>query len=159
VSVTVAVREVVALLAVAAIVTAALPSPDDLFTVHHVWLDETFQLVFEVMLTSLLPAPASNERVVGLTESAGVCPACVMLTSCLMSPEANVTVAVREVVALLAVVVIVTEELPSPDVLFTVHHVWLDETFQLVFEVTLTSLLPAPASNERVVGLTESAGA
>jgi hypothetical protein len=115
--------------------------------------------VFEVMLTSLLTAPASNELVVGLTDSAGFCPAWVMLTSCLMSPDVNVTVAEREVVALLAVVGIVTAALPSPDVLFTVHQVWLDETFQLVFEVMLTSLLPAPASNERVVGLTESAGA
>ena len=70
-----------------------------------------------------------------------------------MLPAVNVTVAVRCEVEVLEDALMLTEPLPVPEALLTVHHDSLDFTVQLVFEVTVTDWLSPDASKDSVVEL------
>ena len=83
-TVTVPLRAVVAVLAVAETVSVPLLVPLAGVTVIHVWLSVAVQLTLEVTETVELPAPEATESAVGETVSVLVCvaPACVTVTVC-----------------------------------------------------------------------------
>lgn len=78
-------------------------------------------------------------------------PACVTVTVRVILPAVNFTVAVRETVEVLASVDMLTMLFPVPEAGLTVHHEAVDDTVQVVFELTVIDLLPPSASNERDV--------
>ena len=115
-TVIVAVRCVVPVLAVALTVTVPLFAPEVGETVNHVGASfATVQLVFEVMLNDC--CPASDVKLSEVVDSAkdGKVPSCVTLMVCVITPVAStVIVAVRCVMSVFSVAVTVSVPLFAP---------------------------------------------
>jgi hypothetical protein len=151
-TVTVAERELVEVLAASVSVTEPFPLPLAGDTVTQLWFDEAVhaQPACAVTVTVCVPAPAVTLNEVGAAVKVQGTPACVTVTAW----PPTVTVAVRELVEVLAARVTVTEPFPLPLAGDTVTQLWFDDAVQAqpACAVTVTVCVPALAVTLNEVG-------
>jgi len=113
----------------------------------------------EFTVTAAVPPAAVGESVVGLTESVGVTPSCVIVTVLVKEPAVKVTVTVLEAIPVFGASVASTVPLFVPLDAESVAHDLSEATVHATLEVTVSVFdSPAAATLVIVVGLTVSVG-
>jgi adenine/guanine phosphoribosyltransferase-like PRPP-binding protein len=123
VNVTVAVRGVILVCAVALSDTFPLPFPPDALTVNHGSSLVTVHAVFEVMLIIFVDTVEAGTHDVSLIANVGSAPVCVTEIVLVIAPTVTVTVAVRGVILVCAVALSVIFPFPVPLDALTVNQV------------------------------------
>jgi len=143
VTVTVAVRDVVVVLAAAFIVTAEVFDPVEAENVTHESLDDTFHDWFEV-ISNVCIAAAEEGTVQTVLSSVSVAAGgwvtvTVRVTFGYPAVVVNVAVAVRDDAVVFSSAVRVTDASPAPDAEDRVNHDWLDEPDHATVDFTATA--------------------
>jgi hypothetical protein len=161
-TVIVAVRDALPLLAVAVTVMVPLFEPDAAETVAHDAVLLTVHVTLDETVIACAPPFAAKSSEDGETDSVGAgagVPACVILTVRLMLLPLTVIVAVRDALPLLAVVVMVIVPLSEPDVAETVAHDAVLLTVHATLDETVIDCAPPVATKFSDDGETDSVGA
>ena len=96
--------------------------PEEVLTVHQVWLLVTVHAVLEVMVKVFEPLADSNVKLVLFSCSVGLVPACVTAMVFDRSPAFTVMVALRKSVDVFSVTLTATVALSEPEEVLTTHQ-------------------------------------
>jgi len=157
-TVIVALREDVEVFSVTLTVTVASFEPDDVLTLHQVWLLVTDQEVLEVMVKESFPLEASNVKLLLFNCSVTLAPDCVTVMFCDCSPALTVMVAVRESMEVFSDTLTVIVPLFDPEKVLTVHQSWSLVIVHEVLEVMVKVPVPLVDSNVKLVLFSCSVG-